>query len=1125
MNRKDVSLVVSDRNCGPKGGASALEKCLIIMVFCLMGVSPLLAFSGHITTNTTWSEDIIINGDVWVDTNVTLNIGAGVTVWILKMDQDLNGTGDVNFTVNGCLVSQGTPANRVVFRSLEIAPTNRDWYGITISVSSGQMSNLSNVEIRDALTGIYSTGIGFQAQGAEVHDCYNGIRLASGIYTISNADIHDNYNYGLSTEGSSSSNYQINECSFNSNNQRGVQIYNQSGTTNISNSQINSNSQYGLYYNGPSSSLGNTSITNCQINSNQLYGVYITGPYSNLNLTQCTISSNDTGIYFDQLPATLSYCNIENNGSGIGIYKTNPTINNCNITNNALGSATSTKIFGSSDWRASSTTSSISYPTAQVFLPMIIESMTYKKSSSSTSGNTGFVFKHFTRINANSAPYFVDEYSYTYPYSTTHALSLQTISGELNQMVNSRAAVSLQIYDYTCTAPVAYVSSMNYKYAYHCGVDNYGGGGTANLQSNWWGQPSNIDQFVYQATANNAVYDGWLFSRIPNAGCDLPNLAPTMAIIEPGELAVDPDTLLISWNAVDTDDNATISLYYNQVNDTNGTLIVDDLSENTVSSYLWDLAGIADGTYYIYARIEDGSNPPVYAFAPGQVMVGGPAIVIADYFASASETVDIVIQALNAHAIYDIYACQLTLSYDPTLLTYVDTVTLGTMTEDWATYTNANVAGQVSVNGYSTASLNGSGTLLKIRFTVNASAADLQETNLTISSFQYNNGNPVPDIDSGSLMVRNKYDMDGWAKYYSNESGIAEVRIDATGFFPGTQLTDASGSFSFADYYYGDYVLTPDFVGSLPELLITPFDASMIARYALGLITFNGDQIVAGNVDADADCDVFDAAQIARYCVGLIPTFAAGEMLFSPVSQQVLLSTGYIPVTFHGIAIGDVSGNWGQTREEDFSPNVTWEILEDEANVYLTVHYPEPFHAIYSRLSYNPEVLSYSGYTYNQDFPALVTSANCSENHLTLAAFATEPQAGANGIFTLAFSKLGDYQDTDAVFDFILFDENLGELTGAEDNPVVPITSLRQNYPNPFNPTTTLRFSIDKPQRVKLDIYNVKGQKVITLADELLPAGNHSLVWNAVNCGSGIYFARFITAEGHAQTIKMMLLK
>ncbi|MFC2088989.1 PQQ-binding-like beta-propeller repeat protein, partial [Calditrichota bacterium] len=59
--------------------------------------------------------------------------------------------------------------------------------------------------------------------------------------------------------------------------------------------------------------------------------------------------------------------------------------------------------------------------------------------------------------------------------------------------------------------------------------------------------------------------------------------------------------------------------------------------------------------------------------------------------------------------------------------------------------------------------------------------------------------------------------------------------------------------------------------------------------------------------------------------------------------------------------------------------------------------------------------------------------------------------------------------------------------------------SLQQNYPNPFNPVTTISFDLPEYSKVNLSIYNLLGQKVATLIDEKMKAGNHEITWNAEN--------------------------
>ncbi|MFH1688343.1 MAG: S8 family serine peptidase [bacterium] len=95
----------------------------------------------------------------------------------------------------------------------------------------------------------------------------------------------------------------------------------------------------------------------------------------------------------------------------------------------------------------------------------------------------------------------------------------------------------------------------------------------------------------------------------------------------------------------------------------------------------------------------------------------------------------------------------------------------------------------------------------------------------------------------------------------------------------------------------------------------------------------------------------------------------------------------------------------------------------------------------------------------------------------------------------------------------------------AKGNPAVPAQfSLAQNYPNPFNPSTEISFEIPVASSVTLEVYNIMGQRVTTLVDDNLEAGQHSVTWDAGRHSSGVYFYR-LDAGSFVSTKKMVLMK
>lgn len=101
-------------------------------------------------------------------------------------------------------------------------------------------------------------------------------------------------------------------------------------------------------------------------------------------------------------------------------------------------------------------------------------------------------------------------------------------------------------------------------------------------------------------------------------------------------------------------------------------------------------------------------------------------------------------------------------------------------------------------------------------------------------------------------------------------------------------------------------------------------------------------------------------------------------------------------------------------------------------------------------------------------------------------------------------------------------------VVGVDDRPINEIPgsfALYQNYPNPFNPSTNIIFELAKATRVTLSIFDVTGKRVATLVNGMMPAGKHSVVWDAAKrMASGVYVAQ-LEGEGISARMKMTLMK
>jgi hypothetical protein len=113
---------------------------------------------------------------------------------------------------------------------------------------------------------------------------------------------------------------------------------------------------------------------------------------------------------------------------------------------------------------------------------------------------------------------------------------------------------------------------------------------------------------------------------------------------------------------------------------------------------------------------------------------------------------------------------------------------------------------------------------------------------------------------------------------------------------------------------------------------------------------------------------------------------------------------------------------------------------------------------------------------------------------------------------------------------FVLY--NLGGgLVGVDNQTISQVPtefSLSQNYPNPFNPTTTIKYSLPNESNVKISVFNILGEKVKELVNNQMPAGVHTVNFNADNLASGVYIyqieARTLSGNTNFISAKKMIL-
>ncbi|MDP8268912.1 MAG: T9SS type A sorting domain-containing protein [Candidatus Tenebribacter davisii] len=104
----------------------------------------------------------------------------------------------------------------------------------------------------------------------------------------------------------------------------------------------------------------------------------------------------------------------------------------------------------------------------------------------------------------------------------------------------------------------------------------------------------------------------------------------------------------------------------------------------------------------------------------------------------------------------------------------------------------------------------------------------------------------------------------------------------------------------------------------------------------------------------------------------------------------------------------------------------------------------------------------------------------------------------------------------------------LGVETGLENNIIANDEFQLRNHPNPFNPNTTIKFSILSESIVNITVFNIKGQKIKSLLNDQISAGEHSIVWNGEDdsgkkISSGVYLYK-LNVNGKTEAVKKCLL-
>lgn len=294
---------------------------------------------------------------------------------------------------------------------------------------------------------------------------------------------------------------------------------------------------------------------------------------------------------------------------------------------------------------------------------------------------------------------------------------------------------------------------------------------------------------------------------------------------------------------------------------------------------------------------------------------------------------------------------------------------------------------------------------------------------------------------------------------------------------------------------------------------VQSYDASILLRSVALIDSLTDIQKVVADVSGNGDVSAMDASYVLQYVVGLIEAFPAE--LASKVRATTLAKN----------KVENTHLRVGEKDEANGLINVSLEI-SDISNAY----------AIEIGLQYNPDNIELVGITGSKALSVLSFVANTAQKGKAYVAIASsEAISSDNESVMLTFKSVNDAGNEPGIefTKFVVNESNL--LSNAVSNEKMTETlpdkfELQQNYPNPFNPSTLISYSIPNNQvMVRLEIYNILGQKVKTLVNDVRSAGRYSARWNGTNeagmqVSTGVYIYR-LQAGGVVQSKKLTFIK
>lgn len=440
-----------------------------------------------------------------------------------------------------------------------------------------------------------------------------------------------------------------------------------------------------------------------------------------------------------------------------------------------------------------------------------------------------------------------------------------------------------------------------------------------------------------------------------------------------------------------------------------------------------------------------------------------------------------------------------------------------------------NTAGTVSLAWAKGTAITGTGTLVFLK----AKALVKGSSTVSLTSFMYNTGTPAVVTAAGTVTLTNKkpaFATSTDTKTVNENAALAftvvatdgdgdALTYSATGLPTGATFNAATGAFAWTPSYTQAGVYTVVFTANdgtensnTLTVTITVNDVNRTPTISLnpaGPFTVAEGQLLKFDVVA-SDLDTDNTLTLSASGVPSGATFVAstGKFSWTPLFNQAGSYTVLFTVKDNKNAMATVPATITVTNT---NTPPSFAVAGAKQMPDTTILGGKNLIFTYKAIDAEGDNISYYLQDPKPEGAIIVASTGV---------FGWKPsnkQAGKWQIVVLA---------SDGVFST---PSRIAYVTVVPDTKVegeeVPVSfELYQNYPNPFNPTTSIKFALPKESQVKLSVYTILGQEVATLVNSVMPAGYHTVNFDASNLPSGMYIYK-IDAGSFSQIKKMLLMK